>query len=52
MGAECNRKNSEYKKMHALPESNSVKLTSGRTDVARFGKADLEATENFSKTTR
>ena len=46
-GAEGNRKDSDYEKMHALPESNSVKPTSGRADVARFGKASLEAAKNF-----
>ena len=46
-GVEGNRKDSEYEKMHALPEGNSVKPTSGRTDVARFGEASLEAAKNF-----
>ena len=46
-GAEGNREDSEYEKMHALPESSSVKPTSGRADVARFGEASLEAAKNF-----
>ena len=32
-GAEGNRKDSEYEKLQALPESNSVKPTSGHADV-------------------
>ena len=47
MGAEGNRKDSDYEKMHTLPESNSVKPTSGRADMARFGEASLEAAKNF-----
>ena len=47
MGAEGNRKDSDYKNMHVLPESNSVKPTSGHTDMARFGEAALEATKKF-----
>ena len=47
MGAEDNCKDSDYEKMHALPESNSVKPTSDRADVARFGEASLEAAKNF-----
>ena len=46
-GAEGNRKDSDYEKMHALPESNSVKPTSSRADVARFGEASLEAAKSF-----
>ena len=49
VGAEGNRKDSEYEKMHALPESDSVKPTLGHADVARFGEARLEAAK---KTTR
>ena len=44
VGAEGNRKDSDYEKMHALPESNSVKPTSGYANVARFGEAALEKT--------
>ena len=36
-GAEGNRKDSDYEKLQALPESNSVKPNSGRADVVRFG---------------
>ena len=46
-GTEGNRKDSDYEKLHALPESNSVKPTSGRADMARFGEASLEAAKNF-----
>ena len=46
-GVEGNRKDSEYEKMYALPESNSVKPTSGCADVARFGEGSLEAAKNF-----
>ena len=46
-GAEGNRKDSDYEQLQALPESNSVKPTSGRADVARFGEASLEAAKNF-----
>lgn len=46
-GAEGNRADSDYEKLQALPESNSVKPTSGRADVARFGEASLEAAKNF-----
>ena len=46
-GAEGNREDSEYEKMHALPASNSVKPNSGCADVARFGEASLEAARNF-----
>ena len=46
-GAEGNREDSEYVKTHALPESNSVKPTSGHADVAGFGEAGLEAAKNF-----
>ena len=49
VGAEGNCKDSEYEKMHALPESNSVKPTSGCADVARFGEASLKAAKNFLK---
>ena len=48
-GAEGNRKDSDYEKLQALPESNSVKPTSGCADVARFGEASLEAAKNFLK---
>ena len=34
-------------KLHALPEINSVKPTSGRADVVRFGEAALEAARKF-----
>ena len=47
MGAEGNRENNDYKKMHALPESNSVKPISSRTNMARFGGAALEAVKRF-----
>ena len=40
-------KDSDCEKLQALPESNSVKPTSGRADVARFGEASLEAAKNF-----
>ena len=46
-GAEGNRKDSDYEKLQALPESNSVKPTLGCADVARFGEASLEAAKNF-----
>ena len=46
-GAEGNREDSDYEKLQALPESDSVKPTSGRADVARFGEASLEAAKNF-----
>ena len=46
-GAEGNRKDMDDEKLHALPESNSVKPTSGHTDMARFGEAALEAAKNF-----
>ena len=46
-GAVGNRKDSDYKKLQALPESNSVKPTSGDADVARFGEASLEAAKSF-----
>ena len=46
-GAEGNCEDSDYEKMHTLPESNSVKPTSGRADMARFGEASLEAAKNF-----
>ena len=49
VGAEGNCKESEYKKMHALPESNYVKPTSGCADVARFDEASLEAAKSFLK---
>ena len=52
-GAEGNRKDSNYEKMHALPESDSVKPTSGCADVARFAEAALEAVKKkFSRTIR
>ena len=35
------------KKLHVLPEINSVKPTSGCTDVARCGEAALEAAKKF-----
>ena len=47
VGAEGNRKDSDYEKLQALPENNSVKPTSSRADVARFGEASLEAAKNF-----
>ena len=47
VGAEGNRKDSDYKNMHVLPESNSVKPTSDRADVVRFGEASLEAAKTF-----
>ena len=46
-GAEGNREDSKYENVHALPESDSVKLNSGCTGVARFGEASLEAAKNF-----
>ena len=46
-GAEGNRKDSDYKELQALPDSNSVKPTLGCTDVARFGEAALEAAKKF-----
>ena len=46
-GAEGNREDSDYEKLHALPKSNSVKSTSGCADVARFGEASPEAATNF-----
>ena len=48
-GAEGNRENMDDEKLHALLSSNSVKPTSGRADVARFGEADLEAARKFLK---
>ena len=47
MGAKSNREDSDYEKLHALPESNYVKPTSGCADVARFGEAALEAVKTF-----
>ena len=49
MDAEGNCKDSDYEKLHALPKINSVKPTSGRTDVIRFGEAALEAARKFIK---
>ena len=49
VGAEGNREDSDYEKLQALPESNSVKPTSGCPDVARFGEAALEAAKNSLK---
>ena len=46
-GTEGNRKDSDNEKMHALPESDSVKPTSSCAEVARFGEASLEAAKNF-----
>ena len=46
-GPEGNCKDSDYKKLHAMPESNSVKSTSGRANMTRFGEAALEAAKNF-----
>ena len=46
-GAEGNREDSDYEKLQAIPESDSVKPTSGRADVARFGEANMEAAKNF-----
>ena len=46
-GGEGNREDSDYEKLQALPESNSVKPTSGRADMARFGEASPEAAKNF-----
>ena len=46
-GAEGRREGNDYEKMHALPESNSVKPTLGRADMARFGEASLEAAKTF-----
>ena len=46
-GVEGNREDSEYEKLQALPESDSVKPTSGCTDVARFGVTALEAAKIF-----
>ena len=46
-GVEGNRKDMDDEKLHAPPESNSVKPTSGCTDVTRFGEAALEAAKKF-----
>ena len=46
-GVEGNHEDSDYEKLHALPESNPVKPNSGCADVARFGEASLEAANNF-----
>ena len=46
-GADSCRKDMDDKKLHVLPEINSVKPTSGSTDVARFGEAALEAAKKF-----
>ena len=46
-GVEGNHKVRDDKNLHALPESNSEKPTSGCTDVARFGEAALEAAKKF-----
>ena len=46
-GAEGNREDSDYEQLQALPESNSMKPTSGCTDVAWFAEASLEAAKNF-----
>ena len=45
--AEGNHEDSDYNKLQALPESNSVKPNSGCADVARFGEAALEATRKI-----
>ena len=44
---EGNCEDNDYEKLQALPESNSVKPTSGRADMARFGEAILKAAKNF-----
>ena len=49
VGAKGNCKNMNDEKLHALPESNSVKPTSGYADVARFGEAALESAKKFLK---
>ena len=46
-GAEGNREDSDYEKLQALPESNSVTPTSGCADMARFGETSLEVAKNF-----
>ena len=46
---EGNRKDMDDEKLHALPKSNSMKPTSGHTNVARFGEAALEAAKKFLK---
>ena len=46
-GVEGNRKDSDYEKLQALPEGNSVKPTSGHADVVKFGEASLEAAKNL-----
>ena len=47
VGPEGNRKDMNNEKLHALPESNYEKPTSGCTDVARFGEAALEPVREF-----
>ena len=46
-GADHCSEDSDYKKLQTLAESNFLKPTSGRTDVARFGEVALEAPNNF-----
>ena len=48
-GTEGNHNDIDYEKLHALPESNSVKPTSGHADVPRFGEAALEAARKLLK---
>ena len=43
MGAEDNHEDMDNEKLHVLLENNSVKPTSGCTDVERFSEAALEA---------
>ena len=50
--AESNRKDMDDEKLHALPESNSVKPASGCTVAVRFGEAALEAAKNFFEDNR
>ena len=47
MGAEGNYEDNDYEKLQALPESDSMKPSSGHTDAARFGEVALEAAKNY-----
>ena len=46
-GADRCGQDMDYEKLQALTESNSVQLTSGCNDMARFGEVALEAAKNF-----
>ena len=46
---EGNHEDMDDEKLHTLPESNSVKPTSGHAYAARFGEIALEVVKNFLK---